>query len=89
MSLANFDFSAAEKPLSSKQFANLWRPYIEPCIEHFGVERCMVSSNFPVEKAGVPYGILWNTFKHIAASLSVSEKNMLFSGTAKQVYRIT
>lgn len=88
MSLGNFDFAAAESPPTSIELAKLWRPYIEPCIEYFGAARCMVSSNFPVDKAGVPYGILWNTFKRIAASLSLPEKSMLFSGTAKRVYRI-
>ena len=89
MSLGNFDFAAAERPLSSTELAKLWRPYIEPCIEHFGAGRCMVSSNFPVDKAGVSYGTLWNTLKDIASGLSTHEKGMLFSGTAKRVYRIT
>jgi predicted TIM-barrel fold metal-dependent hydrolase len=88
ISLANFDFATAEAPPTSKQLAELWRPYIEPCIELFGAGRCMVSSNFPVDKAGFGYGTVWNMFKHITARCSADEKKLLYSGTAKRVYRL-
>lgn len=88
MCLGNFDFSKAEAPPSSEQLATLWRPYIEPCIEIFGADRCMASSNFPVEKAGVTYGSVWNMFKRITAGCSAAEKASIFSGTAKRVYRL-
>lgn len=87
MNLANFDFLSAPRPPSSAELADLWRPYIEPCIELFGPERCMVSSNFPVEKAGVGYGTVWNMFKRITAGYSDDEKALIYSGTAKRVYR--
>jgi len=88
MSLGSFDFTAEQRPPTSQELARLWRPWIEPCLELFGAGRCMVSSNFPVEKAGVPYGTIWNMFKRIAAGCSAEEKRMLFSGTARRVYRL-
>ena len=88
MSLGSFDFTAEQKPPTSEELARLWRPWIEPCLELFGAGRCMVSSNFPVERAGVPYGTIWNMFKRIAAGCSAEEKRMLFSGTARRVYRL-
>ena len=89
MNLANFDFTTASAPPDSMQLAKLWKPYIEPCIELFGPQRCMVSSNFPVDKAGFGYGTVWNMFKHITAGCSADEKRLLFSETAKRVYRLT
>ncbi|QDL38675.1 amidohydrolase family protein [Rhodoferax sediminis] len=88
MCLGNFDFSIADAPPTSERLAQLWRPYIEPCIELFGAHRCMASSNFPVEKAGVPYGTIWNTFKRLTAGCSADERKMIFSGTARRVYRL-
>jgi predicted TIM-barrel fold metal-dependent hydrolase len=88
MCLGNFDFSQAEAPPTSEQLVALWRPYIEECIELFGAGRCMASSNYPVEKAGVPYGVIWNMFKRISARCSADEKKMIFGGTAKRVYRL-
>ena len=88
MNLANWDFTEAARPLTSAELAALWRPWIEPCIELFGPERCMVSSNFPVDKVGFPLGTVWNMFKRITESCSPDEKRLLFSDTARRVYRL-
>jgi L-fuconolactonase len=72
---------------TSDELAAEWRPYIETCIEAFGVNRCMFESNFPVDAAVGSYAVLWNAFKRLAAGASQEEKTALFSGTATQVYR--
>jgi L-fuconolactonase len=84
-----FDFHERDSPPSSEDFAAAWRQYIEPCIEAFGVNRCMFESNFPPDKQSCGYTELWNAFKRIAASASTNEKTALFSGTAAKVYRLT
>jgi L-fuconolactonase len=88
MRLAAFDYLQAPRPPSSAELAELWAPYVETCIELFGAERCMVESNFPVEKMGVGHVALWNAFKRMTAGASVDEKQALFSGTARRVYRL-
>jgi L-fuconolactonase len=88
MRLAAYDYRTEPAPPSSKQLADLWRPYIETCIELFGPERCMFESNFPVDKMGIGWVALWNAFKRIAAGASAAEKLALFSGTARRVYRL-
>jgi predicted TIM-barrel fold metal-dependent hydrolase len=86
--LAAFDYRALAAPVSSTELAGYWRPYMETCIERFGPDRCMFESNFPVEKMGISWAVLWNTFKRIAAGASAEEKLDLFSGTARRVYRL-
>ena len=88
MNLANFDFTKAERPPTSEELAPLWKPYIEPCIELFGASRCMVAGNFPVDKAGLTYGCVWNMFKRITAGCSADEKRMIYSDTARRIYGI-
>ncbi len=88
MRLAAYDYGEEPRPPTSAELAALWRPYIEPCIELFDAERCMVESNFPVEKMGIGYGPLWNTFKRITSNASDSEKAAIYSGTAKRVYKL-
>jgi predicted TIM-barrel fold metal-dependent hydrolase len=88
MSLGTFDFTKAERPPTSEELAALWRPWIEPCIELLGAARCMATSNFPVDKAGITYGTVWNTFKRIAAGCSDHDKRLLLGATAKRVYRL-
>jgi predicted TIM-barrel fold metal-dependent hydrolase len=88
MRLAAFDYNAIQRPPASAELAAFWRPYIEPCIELFGAERCTFESNFPVDKMGIGYKALWNAFKRIAAGCSAAEKTALFAGTARRVYRL-
>ncbi|WP_108260121.1 amidohydrolase family protein [Mangrovicoccus ximenensis] len=88
MTLAAYDFGQAERPIGSEALAELWRPYVERSIEIFGPDRCMVSSNFPVERAGITYGTNWNMFKRLTAGAGEGEKRQIYSGTAKRVYRL-
>jgi predicted TIM-barrel fold metal-dependent hydrolase len=82
------DSFMANPPASSAQIASEWKPYIESCIEAFGVDRCMFESNFPVDSSVGTYAVLWNAFKRLAAGASRAEKTALFSGTATRVYRL-
>jgi L-fuconolactonase len=88
MRLFGFDVAAGDLPPSSEQLAGLWRPYIETCIEAFGVGRAMFESNFPVDKGSGSYQVFWNAFKRLAAVCSASEKAALFAGTATRFYRL-
>jgi L-fuconolactonase len=88
MRLAAIDYLNMAAPPTSQQLADAWRPYAGTCLELFGAERCMVESNFPVEKMGIGYAALFNALKRIAAGASEAEKTALFSGTAKRVYRL-
>ncbi len=88
MRLAAFDYMKMSAPPSSEELAGHWRPYASTCLDLFGAERCMVESNFPVEKMGIGYRALWNGLKRIAAGASPEEKRALFSGTAQRVYRL-
>ncbi len=88
MRAALYDYKAAHQPIGSEELAAAWRPYMETCIELFGARRCMFESNFPVEKMGIGWRALWNTFKRIAAGGSEEEKRALFHDTAKRVYRL-
>jgi predicted TIM-barrel fold metal-dependent hydrolase len=57
-------------------------------IEHFGAERCMFESNFPVDRQSCSYHVLWNAFKKLASVFTADEQNALFHDTAVKVYGI-
>jgi predicted TIM-barrel fold metal-dependent hydrolase len=88
MRVAAYDYNVLAAPPSSEELARHWRPWIEPCIEMFGADRCHFESNFPVDKMGIGFKALFNAFKRIAAGCSASEKADLFAGTARRVYRL-
>ena len=73
---------------SSEELTVVLKPYLEWCIEKFGVERCMFESNFPVEKLANSYVIVWNAFKKRTQNYSPDERAALFHDTACRVYRI-
>lgn len=89
MMFAGFSGFNAQPPEGSSRLAADWKPYVETCIEAFGVDRCMYESNFPVDFGTCDYDVLWNAFKRLAAGYSAAEKTALFSATAARVYRIS
>jgi L-fuconolactonase len=88
MPFCGFASFLASPPAPSSQLATEWKPYIETCIEAFGVERCMFESNFPVDLGSCSYATLWNAFKLLTAGCSAAEKAELYSGTATRAYRL-
>jgi predicted TIM-barrel fold metal-dependent hydrolase len=72
----------------SEALAAMWEPYIGTCIEAFGPKRAMFESNYPVDRWGGTYPVLWNTFKRLSAGASKDEKHHLFAGTAARFYSV-
>lgn len=88
MPRCGWDFHLREMPVSSEVLADAWRPYIETCIEAFGADRCMMESNFPVDKATCGYDVLWNALKRVTSGCSATEKTLMYSDVAARVYRL-
>jgi L-fuconolactonase len=88
MEYSGFGWHENPKPPTSQQLCDATRRYHETVIEHFGPDRCMFESNFPVDKISCSYPILWNAFKRITQSYSPDEKAALFHDTAVRVYRL-
>jgi len=83
-----FGWHEAARPASSDELVAAQKRYYLHTIEHFGVDRCMFESNFPVDKLSISYPVLWNAFKKMVADFSEDEKNALFYGTSAKVYRL-
>ena len=88
MRLAAYDYGKLSAPPSSEALAGCWGPYVKTCIDLFGPDRCMVETNYPVEKMGIGTAALWNAFKRMTAGASAAEKKAIFSDTANRVYRL-
>ena len=77
-----------DTPPSSAVVADYRGDWIRAAIDAFGPDRCMFESNFPVDRAALPYSVLWNTFQIVADDYTSSEQDDLFAGTARRVYRL-
>src|SRR5215218_5293749 len=75
-------------PPTSAELAAPWQDEIRFCIDQFGPDRCLFESNFPVDKRGCSYVVLWNAFKRMAAGYSADEKRDLFHNSAARAYRV-
>ena len=68
--------------------ADVQRPWIEGCIEAFGAGRCMFASNFPVDRMFGTFDQLYGTYHEVTAGLPERDRELLFAGTARRVYRL-
>lgn len=84
-----FGWYGRDLPPSSDEFLEAQKPYYDHAIACFGPERCMFESNFPVDRLSIGYRVLWNGFKKIATDFSETEKDLMFSGVARKVYRLS
>jgi len=83
-----FRFEERQDPVGYLELAAAWRPFVETSIEAFGVNRCMMESNYPPDGRSAGFVPLWNALKHIVRSASPDDKAALFHGTAAKVYRL-
>lgn len=90
MSIYGVGFNKMERAPDSQTVAATWSDDIRHCIDTFGPSRCMFESNFPVDRAGCSYTVLFNAFQRICdeAGYTAGERADLFAGTARRFYRL-
>lgn len=81
-------FGQWPEPPSSDDVVEVWSDRVRFCIDTFGPHRCMLESNFPVDRQTLTYTVLWNALQKMVADYSEDEQEQLFSGTATRVYRL-
>jgi L-fuconolactonase len=64
-----------------------FRPWIEYCLEIFGIDRCMFASNFPVDGMHGTFDELYGTYSSLTDALDETERDKLFAANAERVYR--
>ncbi|KVQ62999.1 amidohydrolase family protein [Burkholderia territorii] len=83
-----FGFEKRTDPVDSVELAAAWKPYVETAVEAFGVDRCLMESNFPPDGMSCGFVPLWNALKRTVEGASRDEKAALFHRTAARVYRL-
>jgi len=83
-----FGWHTADRPPTSDEFIAQQSRYYLHAIECFSPARCMLESNFPVDRLSLSYGILWNAYKKMTVHFSASERADLFYGTAARTYKL-
>jgi predicted TIM-barrel fold metal-dependent hydrolase len=65
------------------------RPWVLGCIDAFGPERCMLATNWPIDRLHGTYGRLVDAYRAIVAELAPDERGAVLQRTAERVYGLT
>ena len=64
------------------------RPWVLGCIESFGADRCMLATNWPIDRLYGSYGRLVDAYREILAELNTVDRAAVLHRTAERVYRL-
>jgi predicted TIM-barrel fold metal-dependent hydrolase len=64
------------------------RPWVLGCIEAFGVERCVLGTNWPVDRLYSSFGDVLDAYEQILADFPQGEREALFSKNAERIFRV-
>jgi L-fuconolactonase len=64
------------------------RRYVDHVLEHFGPERVMIASNWPVSNVFADYGATWRQMTGLVAGLDASQRAAVMGGTATRFYKL-
>ncbi len=65
------------------------KPFVDDCLDYFGIDRCMFASNYPVDGLACSYADIWTKFFEVTDGFSDTERQKLFSHNAHKFYRLT
>lgn len=63
-------------------------PWIEHCLQTFGPQRCMIGSNWPLDRLCSSYDVIIDLYRDFVGTLSEDEQHRVLAGTAGEAYRL-
>jgi predicted TIM-barrel fold metal-dependent hydrolase len=63
-------------------------PWAHRCLEAFGPQRCVVGSNWPVDRIASSYDVIMDLYRTFVAALNDTEQAAVLAGNAQRVYRV-
>jgi predicted TIM-barrel fold metal-dependent hydrolase len=64
------------------------RPWFLHCIDAFGIDRCVLGTNWPVDRLFSSYDVVVDAYAEIIRGFSPGEQEALFFRNAEELYRI-
>ena len=64
-------------------------PWFEATLEAFGPDRCLLGSNWPLDRLYSSYDIIMNLYRTYLGSLSDSEQKMVLSENAAEIFKLS
>lgn len=86
MPILGWGFHERSSPPSVGEVVDALGPLVEEALGLFGVERCLVASNFPMDKASLPWTTLYDAFVQLTEGLGEEAQRALFHDNAARFY---
>lgn len=88
MPILGWGWEHRARPPEANEIAEAWAPLVDFMVDSFGADRCMLASNFPIDKVSMSWATLYAAFEKAVAGRTEAEREALFSETARRVYRL-
>ncbi len=88
MPVLGLGYEDASRSPSVGELVDTLTPIIDHCVDAFGPDRCMVASNFPVDRVATSYAVMTEAMVEMTARFGQDAQQALFADTAARFYRI-
>lgn len=72
-------------PLFTKESLRRW---VDSCVEAFGADRCVLGSNWPVDRLYSSYDVIMDLYREYISGLSESEQAKILSENAARIFKL-
>jgi predicted TIM-barrel fold metal-dependent hydrolase len=76
---------AMTDPLFTKESLRRW---VDSCVEAFGADRCVLGSNWPVDRLYSSYDVIMDLYREYISGLSDAEQGRILSENAARLYKL-
>ena len=63
------------------------KSWVETCLKAFGPDRCVIGSNWPVDRLFSSYDVIMNLYREYIERLSTSEQKKILNMNAAKLYK--
>jgi predicted TIM-barrel fold metal-dependent hydrolase len=86
MPILGFELHTRATPPTVSEIVDRIGPLVEHALGVFGVDRCIVASNFPMDKVSAPLATIYAAFAELTRSRGREAQAKLFGGNARAFY---
>lgn len=88
MPALGFGFEESRSVVRASELVEKLTPLVEHCIDAFGPQRCIVASNFPVDRVAVSYETMTRAMLDMTHRYGLEAQQAMFAGNAERFYRL-
>jgi predicted TIM-barrel fold metal-dependent hydrolase len=63
------------------------KPWVDTCVNAFGPDRCVIGSNWPVDRLFSSFDVIMNFYREYIEKLSTSEQKKILNKNASKLYK--